>query len=215
MVCWLFFNFTVLFDLGCCSLAQEMSFLDRYLPYFRQWLITHPLVALLPFQLFIYWSLQGDQLLASLPPSPVLCASFQFLVYSVFFVGGGQSTQGTMLAHSRGGWRNTTWHLVLTCLVCLMSPKQVWSWWLVTVGALLFSQCNMVWRSFIWARGSGCWSFDSPWCFISAVCGSSISVRFWSHRAHAVCFCALVAIFYISPLSECGWASFFHLGTMD
>jgi hypothetical protein len=60
--------------------------------------------------------------------------------------------------------------------------------------ALLFSQCNVVWRSFPQARGSGCQSFDSPCCFISAKCGSSISERFWSLRVHTVCFCALVAI---------------------
>jgi hypothetical protein len=49
MVCWLFFNFAVSFDFGCCSLAQEMRFVDCYLPYFRQWVITGPLSALLPF----------------------------------------------------------------------------------------------------------------------------------------------------------------------
>jgi hypothetical protein len=32
MVCWLFFNFAVSFDFGCCSLAQEMNFVDLYLP---------------------------------------------------------------------------------------------------------------------------------------------------------------------------------------
>jgi hypothetical protein len=30
------------FDFGWCSLAQEMSFVDHYLPYFRQWLISPP-----------------------------------------------------------------------------------------------------------------------------------------------------------------------------
>jgi hypothetical protein len=77
-------------------------------------------------------------------------------------------------------------------LVCQMSPKQVWSQHLV-VGVLLFSQCKVAWRSFPQARGSGCWSFDSPWCFISK-CGSSVSARFFIHRAHAVCFHTLVAI---------------------
>jgi hypothetical protein len=43
VVCWLFFNFAVSFDFGCCSLAQDMSFVDCYLPYFRQQLITWPL----------------------------------------------------------------------------------------------------------------------------------------------------------------------------
>jgi hypothetical protein len=61
--------------------------------------------------------------------------------------------------------------------------------------ALLFSQCNMAWRSFLRARGSGCWSFDSPWCFISSKCGSSISARLLIHGAHTACFCTLVAIF--------------------
>jgi hypothetical protein len=61
-------------------------------------------------------------------------------------------------------------------------------------GALLVSQCNVALRSFSQVRDSGCWSFDSPYCFISAKCGSSISVRFWSHGAHAVCFWALDAI---------------------
>jgi hypothetical protein len=79
-------------------------------------------------------------------------------------------------------------------LVCRMSPKQIWSWWLAMAAALLFSQCNVAWRSFLWARGSGCQSFDSPWYFISTKCGSNISARILTHRGHAVCFCTLVAI---------------------
>jgi hypothetical protein len=86
----LFFNFAVSFDFGCCLLAQEMSFVDCYLPYFRQQLITGLLSALLPFQPLFTESSNGDQLLVP-PPfsgalpallSPVLCASFQFIIYS-------------------------------------------------------------------------------------------------------------------------------------
>jgi hypothetical protein len=33
------------------------------------------------------------------------------------------------------------------------------------MGALLFPQCNMVWRSFVWAGGLVCQSFDFSWCF--------------------------------------------------
>jgi hypothetical protein len=62
------------------------------------------------------------------------------------------------------------------------------------VAAHLFSQCNVAWTRFPWVRSSGCQRFDSPWCFISVKCGSSISARFWSHGAHAVWFCTLVAI---------------------
>jgi hypothetical protein len=47
------FNVAVSFDFGCCSLAQEMSFVDHYLLYFRQQFITHPLLALLP-TVFVY-----------------------------------------------------------------------------------------------------------------------------------------------------------------
>jgi hypothetical protein len=54
MVHCLFFNFAEPLDFGCCSLAQKMSFVVHYLPYFRQWLITHPLSAFLPFQPFVY-----------------------------------------------------------------------------------------------------------------------------------------------------------------
>jgi hypothetical protein len=49
-----FFNFAELFDFGCCSMAQEMSFVAYYLPYFRQWLITSMLSSFLPFQPFVY-----------------------------------------------------------------------------------------------------------------------------------------------------------------
>jgi hypothetical protein len=52
MVRCLFFNFAGPFDFG--SLAQEMSFVVCYLHYFRQWLITSLLSALLPLQTFVY-----------------------------------------------------------------------------------------------------------------------------------------------------------------
>jgi hypothetical protein len=62
------------------------------------------------------------------------------------------------------------------------------------MGALRFFQCNVAWRSFPLARGSGCQSFDSSWCFISTKCGSSVSAIFLICGAHAVCFCTLVTI---------------------
>jgi hypothetical protein len=89
MVCWLFFNFAKLFDFGCCSLAQEMSFVDCCLPYFRQQLITCPLSALLPFQALFTESLCGDQLLAPPPFSSELSASCLLccmLVFCLLFI---------------------------------------------------------------------------------------------------------------------------------
>jgi hypothetical protein len=55
-------------------------------------------------------------------------------------------------------------------------------------------QCNMEWRSFVQAGGSGCLRFDSSWCFFSAKGGSSISAKFLICGAHSVCFCTLVSI---------------------
>jgi hypothetical protein len=37
-----------------------MSFVDSYLPYFRQWLITGPLLAFLPFQILFTESSHED-----------------------------------------------------------------------------------------------------------------------------------------------------------
>jgi hypothetical protein len=71
--------------------------------------------------------------------------------------------------------------------------------------ALLFSQCNVVRRNFVWAGGSGCWSFNSPWCFISALGGCSISARFLIYGAHAVYFYTLVTILDPIAFSICTW----------
>jgi hypothetical protein len=73
----------------------------------------------------------------------------------------------------------------------------------VLVAAHLFSQCNVAWRRFLKARGSECQSFDSPWCFISIKCGSSVSARFLSHTTYVVCLCTLVTI--LDP--PAGWLS--------
>jgi hypothetical protein len=80
-----------------------MSLVDHYLPYFRQLLIIHPLLVLLPFHPPFTESSCGDQLLAPFPFSrvpptflpPLLCASFQFIIYSVFlFFAGGSVCAG-------------------------------------------------------------------------------------------------------------------------
>jgi hypothetical protein len=110
------FNFVELFDFGCCSLAQEMTFVVHYLPYFRQWLITHPVSVLLPFHALFTTISHSYQLLAPVPFSgvlsatlpPPLCASFQFLVYcTFFFFAWGSAQPVAMLVYPRGGWGNT------------------------------------------------------------------------------------------------------------
>jgi hypothetical protein len=66
-----------------------MSFVDHYLPYFRQQLITHLLLALLLFQSLFTESSCGDQLLGPSPFSGVLsvsCPLFCVLVFSSLFI---------------------------------------------------------------------------------------------------------------------------------
>jgi hypothetical protein len=155
------------------------------------------------FQSLFTESLCGDQLLAPpafssvlRAPCPLLRIPFQFLVYySIgfpFFLRGRESVQGAMLVYPRRICGNTACHLFAHLLVWIsqagLEPASG------DVGPLLFSQCNVVWRSFAQAGGSGCQSFDFSWWFFSAKCGSSISAKFLIYGAHAVCFCPLVAI---------------------
>jgi hypothetical protein len=94
-----------------------------------------------------------------------------------------------------GGYAGLSQGWLWESIVSLLDVSQAGLEWASgIVGALLFSQCNVVSKSFVWTGGSGCWSFDSSWCFISAKCGSTIPARFLIHGAHAVCFCTLVTI---------------------
>jgi hypothetical protein len=134
-------------------------------------------------------------------PAPSAVCPSQFLVYySVFSFlwDGSQSAQGTMLVYPRSTCGNTTYCLFAHLLVCVsqagLEPVSG------SAGALLFSQCNVLGRSFVWAGGSGCQSFDSFWWFFSAKCGSSVSAKFLIYGAHAVCFCPLVSI--LDPVSQ-------------
>jgi hypothetical protein len=208
MVWWFFFNFAVSFDFGCFSLAQEMSFVDCYLLYFRQRFITPLQSTLLPFQPFVCWKFMWRSAPCSppfsgalTPPSPPCCV----LVFSSLFI---QLFAFVFVFVLQGGGislsRRLCWFIPqvgggILCDACcslagLLNVSQA-GLELVSggIGALLFSQCNMAWRSFVQAKVSGCWSFDSFWCFISTKCGTSFSARFLIYGAHVVCFCTLVA----------------------
>jgi hypothetical protein len=89
IVCCLFFNFAPNIDFGCCSLAQEMSFEDCYLPYFRQWIITtYCWPSCLSSICLLIVHIGISSLL--LPPSPVCCQNFHplccVLVFSSLFI---------------------------------------------------------------------------------------------------------------------------------
>jgi hypothetical protein len=142
------------------------------MPYFRQQFICHLLSASNICRLcFLKVCPESSSLL--LPPSLVyskhstLCAAcpFQFLVYYYvlfcFLWGGGQSVHGDLLVYPRGGCGSTMFCLFAHLLVCVSQAGLE----LVSggTGALLLSQCNMAWGSFVWAGGSGCQSFVSSW----------------------------------------------------
>jgi hypothetical protein len=50
----LFFSFVGQFGFECCSLAQEISSVIHYLPYFGEWFINGLLSTFAAFPLFIY-----------------------------------------------------------------------------------------------------------------------------------------------------------------
>jgi hypothetical protein len=201
MVCWLFFNFVVSFDFGCCSLAQEMSFVDCYLPYFRHLPTVSPSV----FSAFIYYkfmwrSASWSSLLfhcaySTLPTLLMFVFSSLFIFSFVCFVchAGSHSVQGLcwFILGLAVGIPHDAWCSPVGLPDVSQAGLEPLSG---DIGALLFSHCNTAWRSFLWTGGSGCWSFDSSWCFISTKCGSSILARFLIYGVHAVCFCTLVAI---------------------
>jgi hypothetical protein len=98
-------------------------------------------------------------------PTPSAVYPFQFLVYysvlGVFLWGGNQSVQGAMLVYPRGGYGGTACHLFDNLLISIsQADLELASG---GTGTLLVSQCNVVWRSFVWAGGSVCQSFASSW----------------------------------------------------
>jgi hypothetical protein len=160
-------------------------------------------LALLSFQSLFTETLRGDHLLA-LPPSlvhsehPAPSAACSFSVSCLlftFFCGVGVSMSRGLCWFIPGVVVGIPYAAyLLTCWACVSQLASG------SVQALLFFQCNVAWRSFVWAAHSGCHSFDSSSCFFSAKCGSSISAKFLIYGAHVVCFCPLAAI--LDPLNK-------------
>jgi hypothetical protein len=73
-----------------------------------------------------------------------------------------------------GDWGNFTWCMVLTCLFCRMSLRQVWSWWRQLWQRLQLPSFVCVMCCGEAFHGLECQRFDSGWCFISVKCGSSV-----------------------------------------
>jgi hypothetical protein len=93
------------------------------------------------------------------------CARAEFtLCYSGFF--GGFSLPRVCAGLFRGWLGNSEWCMVLTCLVCRMSHRQVWTQQRHLWQPSRFL-CNMLWGRFPWAWGSCCQKFEPCWSFIS------------------------------------------------
>jgi hypothetical protein len=112
-------------------------------------------------------------------PRPLCCVflfSSLFIIQFFFLWGGVQSVQGAMLVYPRGGCGNAMCHLFAHLLVCVSQAGLELASGIT--GALLFSQWNVMWRSFVRASGSECWIFYSSWWFFSAKCGSRMLAKF-------------------------------------
>jgi hypothetical protein len=103
---------------------------------------------------------------------PCLLFSFLFCFVFCFLPGRTQSVQGVMLVYPRSGCGSTTCHLFAHLLVCISQADLELGFG--STGALLVSQCNVVWRSFVWTKGLGCQSFASSWWIFFC--------QLWLHR---------------------------------
>jgi hypothetical protein len=186
-----------------------MSFVDHYLPYFGQRLITHPLSSVLPFQPLFTESSCRDQLLALslsfgalIAPHPLYCMfvfNSLFIVQLVFFVGWVSVCPGSYAGLSQGWlWE---YHMTLGAhlLVCWMSPKQVWSLRLAVQEPSCF--LSVMWH------GEALYGLEVQGVEVLILLGASflpsvapsVSARFLIYGAHAVCFCLLL---HSSPILD-------------
>jgi hypothetical protein len=155
MVPCLFFNFAEPFDFGCCSLAQEMNFVVHYVSCFKQWRITCPLSAFLPFQCLFIGSLQRLAPCSS-PFSGALAVFLSPLVFSLFivqfffFLWKGVSVCPEDYAGLSHGWLREYCMMLGAHLFGLLNVSQAGLELeaavatVVVASALLFSQCNVV-----------------------------------------------------------------------
>jgi hypothetical protein len=199
MLCW----FSDCFPILQCHLTLDVAH------WLRRWVLLTAICPILgsslspshcqPFCFSSLFLLKIPTQISSflLPPSPVLsehptaCAVCSFsvscLLLSIFFLWGRhQSVQRTMLVYHRGSCGNTACHIFAHLLVCVSQAGLEWTFG--SVGALMFSQCNVAWRSH---GGSGCQIFYSSWCFFFCQVWLQHLRKFFIYGAHSVCFCPL------------------------
>jgi hypothetical protein len=144
------------------------------------------------FPVFVYWKFTWRSAPCPSPFSSALralrplCCMFLFsslfiiqvfLFCFLFLQSKGQTVQEAMLVYPRGSCGNITCCLFAHLLVCIShAGLEAASG---SMGTLLFSQCNMAWRRFVWAGGSGCQSFDSSWWFFLPSVAPASQQNFW------------------------------------
>jgi hypothetical protein len=188
LVCWLFFHFAMLFDFGCCSLAQDMSFVHHYLPYFSSglspthfWLLCLSSLCLLKVHVEISSLLLPPSLVLSEYPTPSAACTFSVpcLLLLLFLRGRGSDCPESYAGLSQ----ERLWKYCVTVICLPAHLLDVSQAGLEPVsgsaGSLWLSQCNVAWRSFVWAGGSGCWSPGSSWCFFLPSVAPVSQQNFW------------------------------------
>jgi hypothetical protein len=71
----------------------------------------------------------------------------------------GSSSLNAVLWFRRSSLGSATCHALEVAYCCVF-------YWELRTGSLVV--CSVMWGGFLQARDSGCWKFDSGWCFISA-----------------------------------------------
>jgi hypothetical protein len=135
-----------------------------------------------------------SSLVLSEHPVPSAACPFQFLIcYSVFFWWVGVSlSRGICWFILRVAVGVLRAAYLLTCSSA--SPKQIWSWHLVTQEPSWF--LSVMWHGEALCRlgVQVVRVFSSSWWYFSAKFGSSISARFLIFSSHTVCFRPRVTI---------------------
>jgi hypothetical protein len=187
MACCLFLNFAEPFDLGCCSLALEMSFVVHYLSYFRQWIILACCwPSCLSSHLFTDSS-YGDYLLTPPAFSPVHFqmshSLFCVLVFSSLFIVQFCFVLFCFLQWEvslpRGhGWGNNTWPLGLPVWSAKCLPSKF---------------------------GAGGWQWQQPTCFLSVTWHGEVFHRLGVQDVEVLILLGTLFLPSVAPMSQQGF----------
>jgi hypothetical protein len=165
-----------------CPISGSSLSPNHCLPFFLSKLCLLKVLTVISFLILLPCAVHSEH--------PTHSAAYSFsvpcLLFSFFFLQGGGSVCSVASSGLSQGW---LWEYCVPLICSPVGLLNVSQAGLEPVSggaeALLFSHCNVAWRSFVWAGESGCQSFDSSWCFSSAMCGSSFSAKFLIYGTYA------------------------------